>query len=137
MGKVTPDPMAIKDWRVAACVRLAREKLKDHRLGLGTVIREEHIHSSTRYLGTLFKRHLGVSFHRYLLKLRMEAAAEMLARANTPVKRVAIDLGYDGRAGNFVNDFRRYHGTTPGKWRATLPPSWRILENSSSGRAEC
>jgi two-component system, response regulator YesN len=110
------DLSTIKDWRVAASVELAQAEFKDHHLTLSVVIRKKHIQSSPRYLGGLFKRDIGVSFHGYLRALRMRAASEALVRENARVKDVAIALGYDGMAGNFVNDFKRYYGTTPGKW---------------------
>jgi AraC family transcriptional regulator, regulatory protein of adaptative response / methylphosphotriester-DNA alkyltransferase methyltransferase len=58
----------------------------------------------------------GTSFSRELQRVRMEHAAELLARGSLPVQAVAGAVGYR-QAAQFAKVFRRHHGVSPSSFR--------------------
>ncbi|MDR3123965.1 MAG: helix-turn-helix domain-containing protein [Treponema sp.] len=70
---------------------------------------------SAPYLSRSFRRHLGVSFTEYLAGLRLMHATALL-RGGGSVTDIALESGFSG-AGALIGAFRRYRGTTPGKYR--------------------
>ena len=105
-GRTAP---AEVDWRVAKLVSVASLEFRDHRLSLARLASQ--LGTSPGFLGRLFRRQVGVSFHRHLLELRMQAALSALATCES-VKSAAHSSGYSDTA-NFSNDFLRYFGNTP------------------------
>lgn len=101
------------DWRVATALRIAASQYSDHKLRVALIARD--CRTSPRYFGSLFRRHVGVSFHQYLLHLRMRAAVEFLKDSSKTIKEVGSLVGY-GETSNFIHDFRRYYGSAPGSW---------------------
>ena len=66
---------AANDWRIATAIRTAQIQYQDHELSIRGIARE--MRTSPRYLGRLFRKYTGLSFHRYLLELRMKAAGKL------------------------------------------------------------
>lgn len=56
-----------------------------------------------------------------LLKLRIDAAAELLRDADRPVARIALDCGYSDQSA-FARQFRRTIGLTPLEYRSSRRP---------------
>lgn len=54
----------------------------------------EHCHIDTSYLCRLFKRFDSQSPYQYLMRLKMNAAAQRLHAPDALVKKVAYELGY-------------------------------------------
>ena len=52
----------------------------------------------------------------YLTQWRMMLAANLLARSNTPLARIAEDVGYQTDTA-FSRAFRREYGSPPAAWR--------------------
>lgn len=63
-----------------------------------------------------FKRAMGSTPHRYLVRLRMQRAAELLATDEYSVQHVAALCGYASRA-QFIAAFGHHHGTSPARYR--------------------
>ena len=108
------DNRRVTDWRVLRLLELAVKhggiiglKLKDLSSGF---------HISREGLGRLFKQHAGMTFHHYMLCLRMLRASELLRGPAMPVKDIAASLGY-ADSSNFVREFRDTLGTTPAEFR--------------------
>lgn len=53
---------------------------------------------------------------RYLTRLRLERAAELLVDSNAGLAEIATGVGYDSEFA-FNRAFRRHHGTPPGRFR--------------------
>lgn len=73
------------------------------------------------------RRHLeaeGTSFRALLDDVRRGLAEAYLAREGLALTEIAGLLGFKD-AGAFVRAFRRWHGTTPGRWRQTHGPGAR------------
>ncbi|GAB7046869.1 helix-turn-helix domain-containing protein [Catenuloplanes indicus] len=64
----------------------------------------------------MFARTTGLTPHRYLSRLRLEAAAELLRGGTLPVHRIALMCGY-GSASRFAAAFQRAYGCGPTAYR--------------------
>ena len=64
----------------------------------------------------VFKKCCGVTPHRYLIRLRMEAAAAMLADTDMDVIQVAIACGYRSAA-HFTAAFQKHFSKLPSLYR--------------------
>lgn len=86
-----------------------------HRLGL-----------DRSYLGALFREHTGLPPQQYLLRLRMEKAAALIAESDLPISAIARSVGYEDPL-LFSRMFRKVKGQSPVGFRRvargeTLPP---------------
>ncbi len=73
-------------------------------------------HMSEEHLRRLCKRELGRSPVHQLIHLRMQRAADLLARTDDKVEVVASDVGY-ANAFVFSNTFKRWVGWRPSEYR--------------------
>ncbi len=67
-------------------------------------------------LAERFTRIVGIAPMQYLTGWRMQVAANRLRAGNTPIARIAEDIGYETEA-SFNRAFKRSFGTPPGTWR--------------------
>ena len=67
----------------------------------------------------VFRKQVGITPHRYLVQLRMEAAAKMLRATDRSVEEVAGACGYRSTA-QFTAAFKRRHNVAPGLFRSHL-----------------
>ncbi|MBM3867059.1 MAG: helix-turn-helix domain-containing protein [Verrucomicrobia bacterium] len=84
-----------------------------------TFVAEKVACTSAGNLSRLFRQRYGVSFQSYVLRLRLEKAAELLKSTQLPVARVAFRVGYRD-VSRFGQHFRRIYRCTPRDWRARL-----------------
>lgn len=54
----------------------------------------EHMCLSAEYFTKLFKKETGLNIKEYITLTKVEAAKDMLERADIPVSMVALELGY-------------------------------------------
>lgn len=64
-----------------------------------------------------FTRLVGQSMQRYLIARRMAEAAFLLETSDEAIAKIAIRVGYETAAA-FSKVFHRYHGQSPGRYRA-------------------
>lgn len=64
-----------------------------------------------------FRAHLGLSVGEYGRRLRIEWAAAEIAAGDRPLAEIAAEAGFADQS-HFTRLFRRYVGTTPGRYRA-------------------
>ena len=74
--------------------------------------------TSRSVLAERFQQLVGSSPMQYLTQWRMLLAANMLARSNAPLARIAEDVGYQTDTA-FSRAFRREYGAPPAAWRRT------------------
>lgn len=91
---------------------------------------------SAFHLCRLFKRHTGLSIHRYLNRLRLRVALTSIAESDARLADLADDLGYSSHS-HFTDAFRREFGVTPTAARrlvltAELPVIESLLEASAT-----
>ncbi len=64
----------------------------------------------------LFKEHVGISFHKYVINVRLERARYLLRTTNCTVEQIAAMLGIQDRS-HFAHIFKRAYGVSPGAAR--------------------
>jgi len=84
------------------------------------------LHLSSSRLSHLFKRDTGCSLHRFLTQCRLDQAATLLQRTDTPVKEISYSVGYS-HPPSFARAFRNRFGCSPNDYRAKV----RILSRNS------
>jgi AraC-like DNA-binding protein len=71
---------------------------------------------SVAHFHDVFRQHLGLSPHQALLQRRIEAAREMLAGGNDPVKSIAADCGFSSPSA-FCALFKKTNRLSPQEYR--------------------
>jgi AraC-like DNA-binding protein len=74
------------------------------------------VNLSPAYFSQLFKCETGVSPGKYLTRLRMEKAGQLLATGFLSIKQVMAEAGYNNKS-NFLRRFRRYFDLAPSQYR--------------------
>jgi YesN/AraC family two-component response regulator len=108
----------------------AREYVHAHyseNLTLAQVARAAGVHPV--YLGQIFRQEFGETLGEYLNRIRVRAAAGMLANSDLPLSAVALELGFYDQS-HFNRVFRQLTGATPGTFRGEYAPkSAAVLEH--------
>ena len=102
-------------------VVLAKQYIHKHygeSLSLNTLA--EKVHLSPRYLSSLFVEEEGIGINRYIKKVRMQKARELLLGTNMKVSEICVKVGYSNLS-YFCKSFQDDFGVTPDKFRI-LPP---------------
>ncbi len=73
------------------------------------------------YLLRKFKKHFGITPHRYLTKRRLEAAKDMLAVTNKPVTEICNDVGFESLS-SFGALFKKHFNLPPEKYKNKIRP---------------
>jgi AraC family transcriptional regulator len=81
----------------------------------------------------LFSRVLGVSPHQYVVRLRLQRAARLLAARELSVTDIAYSVGF-GDLSNFVRTFQRAAGVSPGKFQRLAGGERKILQVALGSR---
>jgi AraC family transcriptional regulator len=84
-------------------------------LTLARVARAAGVHPV--YLGQIFRQEFGETLGEYLNRIRVRAAAAMLANSRLPLSAIALDFGFYDQS-HFTRVFRQLTGATPGTFRA-------------------
>ena len=79
------------------------------------------IATSRRQLQRAFAEAGNTSFRDHLAAVRMRHAVELLEAGSTPVRDVAMSVGYRQPA-QFAKAFRRHYGATPTAFRRRVQP---------------
>lgn len=87
--------------------------------------------TSRSVLAERFQQLVGTSPMQYLTQWRMVMAANLLRRGNTPLARVAEEVGYQNDA-SFSRAFRREYGLPPAAWRRHCGQSGEALQSRAS-----
>ena len=69
-----------------------------------------------KYLGRIFKKYTGMSFHEYLLITRLNAAKSKLEHTNMSIVDISTECGFCSSA-YFGNVFKKKFGCTPNEYR--------------------
>lgn len=76
----------------------------------------EESHFSISTLERYFHSHFGLSPHEFLLKIKVNRAAQLLSNSTLNISEIAAECGYDN-VSSFSRAFRRQLGETPGAYR--------------------
>jgi AraC family transcriptional regulator len=73
------------------------------------------IQLSPFHFARLFKTTTGYTPHQFVMKARVEKARELLLSSSTPLKQIAVDLGFADQS-HFTRQFKLAYHVTPGVW---------------------
>jgi two-component system, response regulator YesN len=76
------------------------------------------VHMNPYYVSKYFKQKTGENFSDYLIRIKMEKAAELLMDFNNKTYEISEMVGYSN-AKNFTRTFRKYFGKSPREYRNT------------------
>ncbi|MBR1660173.1 MAG: AraC family transcriptional regulator [Oscillospiraceae bacterium] len=76
----------------------------------------DHFHLHPNHLSRVFREEFGVAPKQYLMGLKLEKSAKMLAETDAPVALVAASLGFDDQH-SFSRAFKNYWGVSPLSYR--------------------
>jgi transcriptional regulator GlxA family with amidase domain len=98
-------------------VRLFLEANLSQPLDLNTLARYALI--SPYYLNRAFSAQVGIPPHRYLIRLRIQRASELLVHTPLTVTQICHRVGF-GSLSHFITTFRRYAGMSPSRYRRVM-----------------
>jgi len=99
------------------CLYQARDYLVDHYANPPKIVDLARIAGVNQTkLKAGFKEVFGQTIYEFVLKLRMENAAELLLKSDHSISEVAYRVGYEYPA-NFSGAFRQYYGVSPKHWQ--------------------
>lgn len=84
------------------------------KISLKTAADEFFLNSA--YLGQLFKRKMGISFHEYLTGIRMDKAKQLLLTTNRNISEISLAVGIED-PNYFSVKFSKTEGVTPREYR--------------------
>lgn len=102
--------------RVEASRVLLQQRLRE-RVRLDEIA--HGVHCSSFHFARMFRRETGSTVHRYLQRLRLQAALASMIEGVHDLTELALGLGYSDHS-HFTHAFRREFGLTPSKARATM-----------------
>ena len=71
---------------------------------------------SPNYFSSLFKKITGYTFSNYLMKLRVQAARDLLQQTSIPIKEIVYQVGFEDY--NYFNrTFKKLQGIPPARFR--------------------
>jgi len=79
----------------------------------------EQFQLTPQYLSTFFKKQTGMNLTDYITRVRIEQAKKLMRDKTLTFTQIANKVGYANDIG-FIRVFKKYEGTTPGKYRQTL-----------------
>lgn len=94
-------------------VRRAVEYIADHfdqPLSIQSLADELEV--SPSYFSALFSKCMGIGFHEYLTRFRVEEARQLLTATQYPINEIAVTVGYADQS-SFTKAFKRATGITP------------------------
>ncbi len=106
-------PGALSDRRLERVLGYMQAKYMEP-LSLDELAREAGM--SRFHFVQIFRTRIGVTPHRHVVRLRMDAAASMLVGTDRSVLDIALACGYR-TASHFAAAFRRHFSQTPGEYR--------------------
>ncbi|CAG7600448.1 HTH-type transcriptional regulator YesS [Paenibacillus solanacearum] len=79
----------------------------------------EQFELTPQYLSALFKKQTGTNLTDYVTRVRIDAAKKLMKNKKLTFMQIANEVGYANDIG-FIRVFKKYEGTTPGKYRESL-----------------
>ncbi|WJI40626.1 MULTISPECIES: AraC family transcriptional regulator [Mesorhizobium] len=105
---------ALQKWRLNRVTAWIEEHL-DEPISLADMAKAAGL--SRMYFAARFRIATGLRPHDYILRRRVERSKELLMQTRNSLVDIAFDVGFQTQA-HFTTVFKRFAGTTPGRWRA-------------------
>jgi AraC-like DNA-binding protein len=89
------------------------------------------LHLSPSHLQRLFKRETGVRMGEWLIAVRLQGAAYLLANSYLSVKEIARSVGYE-HVSSFIRAFERRYVLTPTRYRERAAATGATSDGSAA-----
>ncbi len=117
----------IQNYRDSLQYFITAKPLEGKMLEIGTYIFENyqtitlhslasHFHYSDAYLSNLIHEYCGITFSKMLRNFKMEQSKKLLQTTSLDLNEICDSIGYKDSS-QFIRDFKRKYGITPGKYR--------------------
>ncbi|MBO5926564.1 MAG: helix-turn-helix domain-containing protein [Clostridia bacterium] len=83
---------------------------------LSAKILAENLNLSVRQVNRIFKEEFNTSFHKKLIKIRLEHAKKLLIKTDLSIEDISLKIGFSSSARFFVS-FKKDYGLTPKEFR--------------------
>jgi len=87
-----------------------------YNLDLSVDLLAEYVCLAPSYLSHIFKKETGENLGKFIKRVRMEKASDMLKNTHEKIVTVAVAVGYNN-VSYFCQSFREYYGISPQKYR--------------------
>lgn len=117
LGQLTADVPEERTTRPFAWVQRSVDFIRDHymqNIQIQDVARAAGVERS--HFSTVFTEQMGISPSKYMRRLRMEKAAQMLKDTRHTITEIALSVGYADLF-PFTRAFTQYYGTSPSDYR--------------------
>ncbi len=114
-----PEGPSPEEWRLRRRVDAARDYMMAHiteEVDLAALARVAGL--SPYHFGRMFKAHVGLAPHQFLIRLRIEQAARLLKSSNWSVTQICYEAGFRSLS-HFITTFRKHTGVSPSRYRST------------------
>ena len=105
----------LKHGNLVTQIKELAQKRYMENITLGDIANE--VYMSPNYICSVFKKETGETINEYLMKVKMEAARDMLKNTRMKILEIAEKLGYENPH-YFSYSFKRYTGQTPQQFRS-------------------
>ena len=95
------------------CIEIMKERYCDSDFSIESICRQMHISRSG--IQRRFQKHFSIGPKRYLMKLRMNKALDVMSEGELSVKKVAFLCGFDDEK-YFSRSFKRTFGCPPAEF---------------------
>lgn len=115
--KTILDKMEKQESESSRPIRIAKQYIMqnfDRNITLEEVC--EYVGFSAAYFSAMFKKECGEGFAKYLMRVRMEEAKNLLRETNMPVAEICEKVGYNDRK-HFTHTFHKMTGVNPAEYR--------------------
>ncbi|MCM1991740.1 helix-turn-helix domain-containing protein [Oceanirhabdus seepicola] len=94
---------------IQKALKIINKNLNEN-LNLNEISSKVHLHPN--YFSSLFKKEMGITFQKYILKLRIQEAKRLLDYSDYSILDIALYLGFKNQS-HFTSIFKTYEGCTP------------------------
>lgn len=108
---------AERQGEVSRPIRMAKQYVhKNYASNITLEEVSEYVGFSVTYFSALFKKETGEGFTKYLTRIRMEEAKNLLRETGIPVAEICEKVGYNDRK-HFTHTFHKLTGVNPAEYR--------------------
>lgn len=98
-------------------ISIVEKYIHEHYMdGLSLDILADKVYLTPHYLSSIFSQETGVGINKYIKKVRMDKAEELLRETNMKINDICKAVGYTNLS-YFCKTFRNEYGVTPEKYR--------------------